>query len=32
MRDRGITHALAFDHHFVQAGFTALLRSDPPTP
>jgi uncharacterized protein len=25
MRERGITHALAADHHFDQAGFTALL-------
>ena len=26
MRRRGIEVALAHDHHFVQAGFTALLR------
>lgn len=26
MRDRGITEALAYDQHFVQAGFRALLR------
>lgn len=26
MRERGITEALAHDHHFVQAGFVALLR------
>jgi predicted nucleic acid-binding protein len=26
MQDRGITEALAADHHFVQAGFRALLR------
>ena len=26
MRDRGITEALAADHHFAQAGFRALLR------
>lgn len=26
MEDRGIQEALAFDHHFEQAGFTALLR------
>jgi uncharacterized protein len=25
MRERGITHALAADHHFDQAGFTAML-------
>ena len=30
MRDRGITKALAYDHHFEQAGFEALLRRDPP--
>ena len=26
MKQRGITDALAHDHHFEQAGFTALLR------
>lgn len=26
MRERGITHALTGDHHFDQAGFTALLK------
>jgi len=26
MRDRGITEALTGDHHFEQAGFTALLK------
>ena len=30
MRDRGIRQALAYDHHFEQAGFEALLRRDPP--
>lgn len=30
MRERGITQALAHDHHFEQAGFEALLRRDPP--
>ncbi len=29
MRQRGITRALAFDHHFEQAGFEALLRRKP---
>ena len=29
MADRGITRALAYDHHFEQAGFEALLRRDP---
>jgi predicted nucleic acid-binding protein len=29
MNERSITDALAHDHHFEQAGFTALLRSDP---
>jgi predicted nucleic acid-binding protein len=29
MRERGITRALAHDIHFEQAGFEALLRSDP---
>lgn len=27
MSERGITEALAHDHHFEQAGFVALLRS-----
>jgi uncharacterized protein len=27
MRQRGITEALTGDHHFEQAGFTALLKS-----
>ena len=26
MEDRSIREALAFDHHFEQTGFTALLR------
>jgi predicted nucleic acid-binding protein len=26
MRERGVTEALAHDHHFQQAGFVALLR------
>lgn len=30
MTDRGIKRALAYDHHFEQAGFEALLRRDPP--
>ena len=30
MRDRGMTQALAHDEHFVQAGFDAMLRRDPP--
>jgi predicted nucleic acid-binding protein len=30
MTRRGITRALAHDHHFEQAGFEALLRHDPP--
>jgi len=29
MKERGITQALTFDHHFEQAGFDALLRRDP---
>jgi uncharacterized protein len=29
MSDRGITRALAYDHHFEQAGFEALLRKEP---
>ncbi len=28
MWERGMTHALAFDEHFKQAGFVALLRED----
>ncbi len=28
MRERGLTQALAADHHFDQAGFTALLLQD----
>lgn len=31
MRERGVTRALAYDLHFEQAGFDALLRRDPPT-
>lgn len=27
MRERNLTAALTFDQHFVQAGFTALMRS-----
>jgi len=27
MKERGISRALAYDHHFEQAGFEALLRS-----
>jgi len=30
MRQREITDALTYDHHFEQAGFKALLRHDPP--
>ena len=30
MRERGITRAMAYDIHFEQAGFEALLRRDPP--
>ena len=30
MHERGIHRALAYDHHFEQAGFEALLRRDPP--
>lgn len=30
MGQRSIRSALAFDHHFEQAGFQALLRKDPP--
>ena len=29
MQNHGVTHALSADHHFEQAGFRALLRSDP---
>jgi predicted nucleic acid-binding protein len=29
MEQRGLRLALAFDHHFEQAGFEALLRRDP---
>lgn len=29
MNNSGIIRALAFDHHFQQAGFQALLRLDP---
>ena len=29
MREKGITAALAHDHHFEQAGFDALLRREP---
>jgi uncharacterized protein len=28
MKERSIVYALAHDHHFVQAGFTALLKED----
>jgi predicted nucleic acid-binding protein len=30
MQERGLTRALAYDVHFEQAGFEALLRRDPP--
>lgn len=30
MQDRALLQALAFDRHFEQAGFEALLRRDPP--
>jgi uncharacterized protein len=30
MAERGMNQALAYDHHFEQAGFEALLRRDPP--
>ena len=30
MTERKITRALAYDHHFEQAGFHALLRHSPP--
>ena len=29
MRERGLTRALAYDHHFEQAGFEPLLRREP---
>jgi predicted nucleic acid-binding protein len=29
MEERSLTRALTYDHHFEQAGFTALLRQDP---
>ncbi|HEV7224282.1 MAG TPA: hypothetical protein VGN42_16355 [Pirellulales bacterium] len=29
-QQRSITRALAYDHHFEQAGFESLLRRDPP--
>lgn len=29
MQSRNITRALAYDHHFEQAGFEALLRREP---
>ena len=30
MQQRGLTAALSSDHHFEQAGFSALLLDDPP--
>jgi predicted nucleic acid-binding protein len=30
MEERKVSRALAYDHHFEQAGFEALLRRDPP--
>jgi predicted nucleic acid-binding protein len=30
MNERKIRRALAYDHHFEQAGFEPLLRKDPP--
>lgn len=30
MQERGVRQALAYDIHFEQAGFDALLRRDPP--
>jgi predicted nucleic acid-binding protein len=30
LSERGVTRALAYDHHFEQAGIEALLRRDPP--
>jgi predicted nucleic acid-binding protein len=32
MRERDIQRALAYDEHFEQAGFVALLRHSPPGP
>ena len=29
LHERGLTQALAHDHHFEQAGFDALLRREP---
>lgn len=29
MRDKAVTRALTFDHHFTQAGFTVLMRENP---
>lgn len=29
MQERGVARALAYDHHFEQAGFEALLRREP---
>ena len=29
MQSRGVSRALAYDHHFEQAGFEALLRREP---
>jgi predicted nucleic acid-binding protein len=29
MQERNVTRALAYDHHFEQAGFEALLRREP---
>lgn len=31
MQERGVKRALAYDIHFEQAGFEALLRKDPPS-
>ncbi len=31
MERRGVRRALAYDHHFEQAGFEALLRADLPS-
>jgi predicted nucleic acid-binding protein len=31
MREAGVTQALTFDQHFVQAGFQALMRESPRT-
>jgi predicted nucleic acid-binding protein len=31
MREAGVTQALTFDQHFVQAGFQALMRETSPT-